>query len=134
MLKCAEEMHRNALYAALQVPEEARFWSEEDLEAFFDSNGSLVALGRKAPALSTKPQIRKSQNSTFQTNFGRSPLGSKSQNFMQITDVQAGLKLVFCIFLLSFAVSIDQYNPIPRSEAADSWMQIQKILCLLILR
>ena len=56
MLKCAEEMHRNALYAALQVPEEARFWSEEDLEAFFDSNGSLVALGRKAPALSTKPQ------------------------------------------------------------------------------
>lgn len=24
-----------------QVPEEARFWSEDDLEAFFNSNGSL---------------------------------------------------------------------------------------------
>ena len=27
---------------ACQVPEEARFWSEEDLEAFFGSNGHLV--------------------------------------------------------------------------------------------
>lgn len=40
-----------------KVPEEARFWSEEDLEAFFDSNGQKQPRESARPVAETCPLL-----------------------------------------------------------------------------